>query len=373
MVMDGKKGSPEREQTDESLRVERQKTDHALTKRLETVDQEADAIVRRAREGADAVLVAARDKADRLLTQTSPPAPPATIALERAHEDQTLRDERASQDERLRREREDDARALAKLLPLERHKTDRYLLTERARSDNAVSHRDDFLGIASHDLRNLLSGIVLNATQLSRDAPDDEAGRKLLARTNSIHRYAARMNRLVGDLVDITSIDAGKLAVTASPGDSNALVAEAVETFLATASEKGISLQAEMSGHPVPAKFDHDRMLQVLANLITNAIKFTPAGGQIAVQGKRVGDELRFCVSDTGPGIPADMLDAIFERFWQAGKNDRRGLGLGLYISKCLIEAHGGRIWAESVLGEGTRVCFTLPASGRPPASRISA
>jgi signal transduction histidine kinase len=276
-------------------------------------------------------------------------------------EDQAVRNERASADERLRREREEAARVLRKLLPLERDKTDRYLLTERARADDALSNRDDFLGIVSHDLRDLLGGMVMSAALLSRSAPDNTQGKQTIVAMERIQRYAARMNRLIGDLVDVASIDAGKLAVTPAPCDAAALLTEAVKTFEAVASAKSISLQTEMAEGPLLGEFDHDRVMQVLANLITNAMKFTPHGGRIRVRAEGAGDELRFAVSDTGSGIPGNLLEAIFERFWQVGKNDRRGLGLGLYISRCLVEAHGGRIWAESTVGEGSRFCFTLP------------
>lgn len=99
----------------------------------------------------------------------------------------------------------------------------------------------------------------------------------------------------------------------------------------------------------------------MFANVIANAIKFTSRGGSIRVRGECAGDGLRFSITDTGSGIPGNMLEAIFERFWQVGKDDRRGVGLGLYISRCIVEAHGGKIWAESTLGEGSRLCFTLP------------
>ncbi|MEX2080974.1 MAG: ATP-binding protein, partial [Dehalococcoidia bacterium] len=112
---------------------------------------------------------------------------------------------------------------------------------------------------------------------------------------------------------------------------------------------------------PLVAVFDRDRKLQVLANLIANAIKFTPRGGKVNVRAEAGRGTVRFCISDSGVGIPAPMLEAIFERFWQVGENDRRGQGLGLYISKCIVEAHGGRIWAESKVGEGSQVYFTLP------------
>jgi signal transduction histidine kinase len=171
------------------------------------------------------------------------------------------------------------------------------------------------------------------------------------------------MNRLIGDLVDVASIDAGKLAMQTVKGDVASLVFEAVEAFQITASAKGVSLAVRDVKETFLADFDHDRMLQVLANLIANSIKFTPKGGSIHVHCERVGELLEFCVDDTGEGIPSAMLEAVFERFWQVGKNDRRGLGLGLYISRCIVEAHGGNIRAERNPGQGTRMHFTLPVS----------
>lgn len=363
MALDSKKPSPEREQTDEGLRMERERTDRALAEKQAAVEEDADRVVQRARENADAVLIAAREEADRELVRTAPQAAPrSTIAEERLLEDQVLHDERALADENLRRERDENARALSRLLPLEREKTDRYLLTERARSDEALAVRDDFLGIVSHDLRNLLGGIVMSAALLSESASEDEEGKQVVAATRRIQRYAARMNRLIGDLVDVASIDTGKLAVTFAYGDATALIPEAVDMFKAAASAKGISLEAELRDSPLMAEFDRDRMLQVLANLITNSIKFTLPGGRIRVRAERAEHEVRLSISDTGSGIPGSMLEDVFERFWQVGKNDRRGVGLGLYISRCIVDAHGGRIWAESKMGEGSTFFFTLPA-----------
>jgi signal transduction histidine kinase len=113
--------------------------------------------------------------------------------------------------------------------------------------------------------------------------------------------------------------------------------------------------------------FDHDRMLQVFANLLSNSIKFTSGKGAINVRVDRTGSMLRFRISDTGVGIAAPMLEAVFERFWQVGKDDRRGMGLGLYISRCIVESHGGRIWAESKVGKGSEFYFTLPVTSKRP------
>ena len=366
MATEGKKPSSERKQTDASLRVERENADRALVER-HAAEDDADLVLRRARDTADAVLNAARDKADRGAPHASPRP---SLVQQRELADETVRDERALADEVLRQEREEGARALARLLPLERDKTDRYLLTERARSDDALAHRDDFLGIVSHDLRNLLGGIVMSAGRIAARASETDEGKETIVGTQRIHRYVARMNRLIGDLVDVVSIDAGVLSLSPARGDMAALLAEAVDLFRGTASAKAITLVDETPKGALLISFDYDRMLQVLANLVTNAIKFTANGGKISVRAEQSTGDLRIFVTDNGAGIPETMLDAVFERFWQVGKNDRRGVGLGLYISRSIVEAHGGKIWAESKLGEGSTFVFTLPDSGPPASSR---
>jgi signal transduction histidine kinase len=199
-----------------------------------------------------------------------------------------------------------------------------------------------------------------------RDGGEPEA--HVTAATNRIRRYVARMNRLIGDLLDVTSIDAGKLAVTLVETDAAALLKEAAETFQPAALEKGVLLSATVPDGVVHATFDHDRILQVFANLLANAIKFTALGGRVDMRVDASDDMVRFCVADTGIGVAPSLLEAIFERFWQVRENDRKGHGLGLYISRCIVEAHGGRIWAESEPGQGSRFYFTLPV--RPSAVR---
>jgi signal transduction histidine kinase len=354
--------SPERAKTDDSLRTERMNTDDALTGDRASAERDADDVVDHAREVADDVLSAARLKADDESLRPERPAEADAVVEERAKADRAVRGERATADVALRSDRKDQADVLAALLVHERAATDAYLLTERARADDAVAHRDDFLGMVAHDVRNLLNLVVLSLNLLRPD--DNEPPPHVSAATARIRRYVARMNRLIGDLVDVTSIDAGKLAVQPVEGDAGTLLVEATETFQPVALEKGVSLTAEVPAGPLRAAFDHDRLLQVFANLLSNSIKFTPRDGKISVGVEEARGMLRFSISDTGVGIPAPMLEAIFERFWQVGKNDRRGMGLGLYISKSIVEAHGGRIWAESTPGKGTRLYFTLPLPG---------
>jgi signal transduction histidine kinase len=367
MDPDTKEPRLERDKTDASLRTERKNSDQVLEEQRTDIEVNADEVLERARDHADAVLDSARAKADDQVARAAPAAPARAVARDRAHEDADIERERAAADEQLRRERAEQTRILAALLPHEREKTDQYLLIERARADEAIANRDDFLGMVSHDLRNLLSGIVLNATLLAEDASDTDEGRRIVVGMARIQRDVGRMSRLIGDLVDVASIDAGKLAVHLARGDARPLLQEALETFTLSASKKGISLELGEVEPALPADFDHDRLLQVLANLVGNALKFTPAGGAIVLRGAIVGEELQLTVTDNGAGIPAHLLESVFERFWQVGKNDKRGLGLGLHISRCIVDAHGGKIWAESTLGAGSVFHVTIPATAALP------
>jgi signal transduction histidine kinase len=355
-------GSDERKRTDQKLRTERQKTDDELVRRGEGIEAAADEVIRRARERADRVLEAARAQADaRPETMAQPEAARTAVGSERRAEDDTVARERAHADEVLERERAEHRRALASLLALERGETDRALINERALSDEAITAREEVLGIVSHDLRTLLGGISLATALLIKEASDDEAGHQTIRRAEVIQRHSLRMNRLIGDLVDIASIEARRLTVVAEPSDPLRVLKEAIDAFRDAASERAIALELEVAGGDVPrASFDHERILQVLANLLGNALKFTEKGGRVLLRVEARDGDLLFSVKDNGAGVPADIQPTIFERFWQAKKADRRGLGLGLFISKAIIEAHGGRIWVESQVGMGSTFYFTL-------------
>ena len=348
--------SPERERTDESLRVEREKTDVAMGDEPSVVDDAADAVLEKARRRADAVLAEARKRSDRRTRDPVPAAATTSVEQERVREDKVLQKERATADADLRTERAERAAEVV----VERDKTDEDLSRERARSDHAVATRDEFLGLVSHDLRNMLGSMVGFAALIAQEASVDDRREHVLGYAQRIQRAGARMNRLVGDLLDVASIEAGKLAVAREMGDPVAAVTEAVEAFQVQATASGVSLGAEIV-QPVPhIPLDSARIFQVLINLLSNAVKFTPRGGRIVVRVERVGPDVRFAVRDTGVGIPADRLESVFERFVQV-HDDRRGMGLGLYISKCIVEGHGGRIRVESTLGHGSAFFFTLP------------
>jgi len=272
-----------------------------------------------------------------------------------------MAEERTTEAAQLRSEREERQRALAKLLRYERDETDKDLHFERERTDAALVTRDDFLAMVSHDLRNMLGGVAVTTGMMVKEAPADAQGRKVVRRAETIQRFTARMNRLIGDLLDVVSIDAGHLSVNPASNDVTRLLRDSVEAFHLAAAAQHVELSvSEAPGLP-PAHFDSERILQVLANLLSNALKFTPSGGRIEVRAVRERQDIRISVSDTGAGIPGDHLEHVFERFRQVNGRDRRGHGLGLHISRSIVEKHGGRIWAESRLGEGSTFHFTLP------------
>jgi len=355
------KATPERDQTDESLRVERRQVDDGITAGPASFDDQADEVIEKARRRADAVLARSRAKSDR---RSATPRVGAgqenseTVARARRIEDDVVEMERADADALVASERVKQAAVLEKI----REETDEDLSRERSRADVTVAARDEVLGVVSHDLRNMLGAVLGFAKLILRESSPEQIRQYALR----IDRAGARMNRLVGDLVDLASIDAGRLTVRPELSSPSEVVAEAIDTFQTLARTKDISL-VEKPGPPLPAApFDPARILQVLVNLINNGLKFTPAGGSVTVSVESVGDDLRFSVSDTGQGIPSDNLETIFERFAQVDGDDRRGEGLGLYISKCIVRGHGGVIWATSEMGRGTTIRFTLPLASKP-------
>jgi signal transduction histidine kinase len=354
--MNKKHSSSERQQTDDSLRTERKKVDRSFEEELSAVDETADAVISRARQRADEVLATAREKTDRRSATRKPGAQSTKdVRSLRGLEDSTLRQERADADEVVRVER---AEHIA-MHSSERAETDKDLFSERARTDRALAMRDEFLGVVSHELRSQLNAVILFATLIEQEVTEDDHVEKVVVHAQRTQRAGARMDRLIGDLIDVASIEAGTLAVRRELLDAAEIVEEAVQTFQARAALGEISLTSQIVQPLPPAAIDPARILQVLINLLSNALKFTPPKGRVVLRAERVGEDLRFSVSDSGAGIPADKLEAVFERFVQIDA-DRRGLGLGLYISKCIVQGHGGRIWVESTLGKGSTFCFTV-------------
>ncbi|MGH7504679.1 MAG: ATP-binding response regulator [Longimicrobiales bacterium] len=225
-------------------------------------------------------------------------------------------------------------------------------------AEAATRARDDVLATVSHDLKNPLGTIFTSATLLLEVPLDEEQRAKQLG---IIRRTAERMNRLIQDLLDVSRMEAGRFSVEALPDRVGTLIDEALEMLEPLAAGRGVTLVDGANDRDRRVLADHDRILQVLSNLVGNAVKFTPAGGSVMIGVEADGDAMRFSVRDQGPGIPAEHLDRIFDRFWQADRKGGEGAGLGLAIARGIVEAHRGRIWAESETGAGATFFFTLP------------
>jgi PAS domain S-box-containing protein len=226
----------------------------------------------------------------------------------------------------------------------------------------ATRARDDVMGVVSHDLRNPISAIAMCARVLQENPPADAAVRSELLGT--IRESTATVNRLIEDLVDVANIERGRLSLDATERDVSALVSQAVHMFEVEAAEHGIRLETEVSDPLPPVFADGARIVQVLSNLIRNAIKFTPKGGRIVIAAATMGPSVVISVSDTGAGIAAANRARVFDRYWQSSTGARvRGSGLGLSIAKGIVEAHGGQIWVDSELGQGSTFAFTIPTA----------
>ncbi|MDP9348416.1 MAG: HAMP domain-containing histidine kinase, partial [Gemmatimonadota bacterium] len=230
-------------------------------------------------------------------------------------------------------------------------------------AQQATRARDEMLAVVSHDLRNPLHAVLI-ASALLEEFPESQAwAERDRKQVEIIRRAADQMTRLIQDLVEVISLEAGPPPLQRAPLDAAGVVNGVVDMLLPIAEEKGVRLETEVAPELPALQADQGRLLQVFSNLVGNAVRFTPEGGTVRLAAERSERHVRFSVSDTGPGIPREHLPRLFDRFWQAQRGTGKGLGLGLAIAKGIVEAHGGRIRAESAPGEGTTFHFTLPAA----------
>jgi signal transduction histidine kinase len=225
----------------------------------------------------------------------------------------------------------------------------------RAEAERAARVRDEVLAMVSHDLRSPLSAIAMSANGLL-DASGDP---RVLA--SAIAQSSQWALRIIRDLLDVTAIEAGRLAIHREPMTVLAIAEMIWSLFAAPASAAGVTLEVERAGAPLWVEADVDRVVQAVGNLVDNAIKFTPSGGRVALTVRQSGDAVRFRVEDSGPGIPPENIPRLFDRFWQAHETGRRGVGLGLVIAQGIARGHGGSIEVESRLGYGTAFTLVLP------------
>ena len=344
----------ERKHTDASLREERNRTDHELVTRSETLGETADDVIRMARERAQAVLESARSRED-----LHAPVTPEQL-LEREHQDALLASEYEAADLALRDERTRRRLAVRQLLALERRATDATLMLERTMVDDTMVERAT-VDLIVHDLRSMLSAISINAATIVVAADKNQPVQLFVDLANHIQRAIAQSDLLLGDLQELATMEDGKSRLHKTDADLCQIVRTAVEINQAAATANQHTLNAQVPAEPCMRSVDAPRLMRVINNLITNAIKFTPAGGTITVSVTHGPDGTEVAVSDTGPGIPPELHELVFERFRQGRDARGRGVGLGLYIARAIVDAHGGRIWVDSPPGGGATFRIRLP------------
>jgi signal transduction histidine kinase len=365
----------ERDQTDLSLTVERDKTNESLIQAKEKTEQRTDKLLQDEREKADSKTSSSRTAADdrrdterQKISFVITPTQQKTdkrLDAERIESDDAVESERFRVDAAIIKERESKDSLIQDLLVQERKKTDTNLRVERVKADSEVqtaqlnlTTRDEFLAIVSHDLKNPLGAIAMCA-EIIMEENKTNAGLK--KRIEVIQRNAQTALRLISDILDMERIAQGKLELQLSTQSMSKMIINAINDFEGPASLKSITLTHESDKAHEQIICDRDRVIQILNNLIGNALKFTPDGGRVDLKAELRNDKFEVQVTDTGPGIPKEKQTEIFNRMTQLGSADRTGLGLGLYISKMLVEAHHGKIWVDSEIGKGSTFHFTLP------------
>ena len=240
-------------------------------------------------------------------------------------------------------------------------RTNEALQASKQRAEAATRARDEVLATVSHDLKNPLGTIYTSASLLLEMPLPPDAQRRQI---EIIRRTAGRMDRLIMDLLDVSRMEAGRFSVDPTPESLRSIIAESRELLDPIANAKTISLHTDLPDVDTTVHADRDRVIQVMSNLIGNAVKFTPEGGSITVVAQPEEGMVRISVIDTGVGIADENQNRIFDRFWHAGQGG--GSGLGLAIAQGIVRAHNGRIWVESGQ-EGTRFHFTLPLYAEAP------
>jgi PAS domain S-box-containing protein len=229
----------------------------------------------------------------------------------------------------------------------------------KEKAEAAVRVRDETLGIVSHDLRNPLTKIALSADLLAEARPNEQA-----ELVETIRASARQMQRLIQDLLDVARMETGSLSVAKDELDPASLTREMCESNAPIARQKEQKIVCSVDERLPLICGDRERLVQVFGNLIGNAIKFTPERGTLTIEARRTARNVQFSVSDTGPGIPEADLRKVFTPYWQAKKTAHMGAGLGLAIVRGIIEAHGGKVWAENAPGGGAVFTFTIPVVG---------
>lgn len=229
------------------------------------------------------------------------------------------------------------------------------------RALRATRVREEMLGIVAHDLKNPIASVGVISALMKRSLLSPGDSKRLIPTLDRLDRVTDKMSRLIDDLLVVDKIESGIFSLALKTEDVKAILADVVDSFSPIAQERSIDLKTNFANDLGEIHCDRDRLHQVFANLIGNALKFTPTGGTITFKAEKIGQQVSFQIEDTGPGIPAEQLPRLFERHWQAKETAQNGNGLGLYIAQNIVRAHGGDIGVTSSRGKGAAFAFHLP------------
>jgi signal transduction histidine kinase len=242
----------------------------------------------------------------------------------------------------------------------ELHRLERLCETLREGAEKADLAQAELLKTLSHDLRNPLSVILVSTPMLARAIPPDQSSRRYV---NAITRAAEEMNHMLQDFADAGMLETGRLVVERAPLEVGPMIEQALNSARLLAEPKGVRISSEIPEDTPAVLGDRERIVKVLSNLMSSAIRFTPKNGAITVRAEPDDDATLFSVADTGPGIPLEHRELVFTRPTGARRPIVQGAGLAFYVVKGVVEAHGGRVWVESEVGRGSSFFFTLPTT----------
>jgi PAS domain S-box-containing protein len=225
----------------------------------------------------------------------------------------------------------------------------------------AVTARDEMMGVVSHDLRNPVNAVKMLAAAILREGGEQPLPAVVSEHADVMLQAAKQMDALIQDLLDVSRIESGQMQLGPRVVSIQELIEQTSAILEPMADEAGVRISSTVPELLPEIDVDPERMLQVLSNLIGNAVKYSKANGEVLVSAVAEEDVIRVAIADSGVGIPEEELVRVFDRFWQSKRTNRSGAGLGLTIARGIVRAHGGRIWIESTLGVGTTVHFTLP------------
>jgi signal transduction histidine kinase len=230
-----------------------------------------------------------------------------------------------------------------------------------AELETASRHKSDFLATMSHELRTPLNAII-GFSEVLHEQMFGELNERQLAYVDDIRAAGQHQLSLINDVLDLAKIEAGRMELELSEVALPAVLRSAVSMHAERAKQAGIELGLKTEPEEITITADERRVRQIVFNLVSNAVKFTPSEGRVDISAHLENDHVEVAVADTGPGISAAELETIFEEFEQTAEGKQvEGTGLGLPLSRKLVELHGGRLWAESEPGRGSTFLFTLP------------